>query len=300
MKNLDAIKEYKQYLIVEKSVSKNTLLSYLRDIIDFVNYLNASKHNETVENITEESIQSYLKNHNKLSKATISRKIVALRSFFKFLVKEGYLKNNPISRIELPKASKSLPEVLSYEEVIELFNSIKITDFVSSRNRCMLELLYASGIRVSELVNIKLSDLNIKMQYLKVIGKGDKERMVPLSKYVCQLLEEYITVYRKDYLDFDDNNYLFFNNHKGIMTREYFYKILNNTCKEIGMLKNIHPHTLRHTFATHLLENGADLRSIQELLGHSDISTTTVYTHVSNNKLIEDYNKFHPRRKKGD
>lgn len=300
MKNIDAINEYKQYLIVEKSVSKNTLISYLRDVIDFVNYLNASMHIDIIEGINESSIQSYLKSNNKLSKATISRKIVALRSFFKFLVKEGYIKKNPISRIELPKSSKSLPEVLSYEEIIELFNSIKITDFQSSRNRCMLELLYASGIRVSELVNIKLSDLNIKMQYLKVVGKGAKERMIPLSKYVCKLLEEYITVYRKDYLDFDDNNYLFFNNHKGIMSRENFYKILNNICNNIGMIKNVHPHTLRHTFATHLLENGADLRSIQELLGHSDISTTTVYTHVSNNKLLEDYNRFHPRRKKGD
>lgn len=173
-----------------------------------------------------------------------------------------------------------------------------MNDFISARNRAMLELLYATGIRVSELVSLTIYQLNLKMKYLNVIGKGDKERLIPLTDYVCKIMGKYIYDYRNPKLDFKDVDLLFFNNHLKKVSREDFYAILQKEVKKTSIQKKISPHTLRHTFATHLFENGADLRSIQELLGHSDISTTTIYTHVSNEKMIEDYNKFHLRSHK--
>ena len=203
---------------------------------------------------------------------------------------------------DLPKNTKRLPQVLNVEEIKTLLDSIEMDNFKNARTRAMLELLYATGMRVSELCNLKLSQLNLKMKYLNVIGKGDKERLLPLNDYVCKILSCYIYDFRYPKLDFKDNDYLFFNNHLNKISSEYFYKILKKACINANIKKKVSPHTIRHTFATHLYENGADLRSIQELLGHSDISTTTIYTHVSNNKIIDDYNKYHLRAKikKGD
>ena len=294
----DALSEYKQYLIVEKGLSKNTIYSYLRDLIAFSNFIGEEYEINQIENINKEHIHLYLKELSKTNCTnSISRKLVSLRMLYIFLVKENIVKENLMSSFTLPKRDKKLPIVLSLEEMIEILDGIIVCDAISSRNRCMVELLYATGMRISELLNLTLKDLNIKMGFIKVIGKGNKERMIPIGSYVGEILEQYINDYRAEF-NIKNDSLLFFNKHGQRLSREEFYSILQTIVNSTSITKKVSPHTFRHTFATHLLENGADLRSIQELLGHSDISTTTIYTHISNQKIRSEYQQFHPRIKK--
>lgn len=294
----DALSEYKQYLIVEKGLSKNTIYSYLRDLIAFSNFIGEEYEINQIENINKEHIHLYLKELSKTNCTnSISRKLVSLRMLYIFLVKENIVKENLMSSFTLPKRDKKLPIVLSQEEMIEILDGIIVCDAISSRNRCMVELLYATGMRISELLNLTLKDLNIKMGFIKVIGKGNKERMIPIGSYVGEILEQYINDYRAEF-NIKNDSLLFFNKHGQRLSREEFYSILQTIVNSTSITKKVSPHTFRHTFATHLLENGADLRSIQKLLGHSDISTTTIYTHISNQKIRSEYQQFHPRIKK--
>ena len=294
----DALSEYKQYLIVEKGLSKNTIYSYLRDLIAFSNFIGEEYEINQIENINKEHIHLYLKELSKTNCTnSISRKLVSLRMLYIFLVKENIVKENLMSSFTLPKRDKKLHIVLSQEEMIEILDGIIVCDAISSRNRCMVELLYATGMRISELLNLTLKDLNIKMGFIKVIGKGNKERMIPIGSYVGEILEQYINDYRAEF-NIKNDSLLFFNKHGQRLSREEFYSILQTIVNSTSITKKVSPHTFRHTFATHLLENGADLRSIQELLGHSDISTTTIYTHISNQKIRSEYQQFHPRIKK--
>lgn len=294
----DALSEYKQYLIVEKGLSKNTIYSYLRDLIAFSNFIGEEYEINQIENINKEHIHLYLKELSKTNCTnSISRKLVSLRMLYIFLVKENIVKENLMSSFTLPKRDKKLPIVLSQEEMIEILDGIIVCDAISSRNRCMVELLYATGMRISELLNLTLKDLNIKMGFIKVIGKGNKERMIPIGSYVGEILEQYINDYRAEF-NIKNDSLLFFNKHGQRLSREEFYSILQTIVNSTSITKKVSPHTFRHMFATHLLENGADLRSIQELLGHSDISTTTIYTHISNQKIRSEYQQFHPRIKK--
>ena len=294
----DALSEYKQYLIVEKGLSKNTIYSYLRDLIAFSNFIGEEYEINQIENINKEHIHLYLKELSKTNCTnSISRKLVSLRMLYIFLVKENIVKENLMSSFTLPKRDKKLPIVLSQEEMIEILDGIIVCDAISSRNRCMVELLYATGMRISELLNLTLKDLNIKMGFIKVIGKGNKERMIPIGSYVGEILEQYINDYRAEF-NVKNDSLLFFNKHGQRLSREESYSILQTIVNSTSITKKVSPHTFRHTFATHLLENGADLRSIQELLGHSDISTTTIYTHISNQKIRSEYQQFHPRIKK--
>lgn len=294
----DALSEYKQYLIVEKGLSKNTIYSYLRDLIAFSNFIGEEYEINQIENINKEHIHLYLKELSKTNCTnSISRKLVSLRMLYIFLVKENIVKENLMSSFTLPKRDKKLPIVLSQEEMIEILDGIIVCDAISSRNRCMVELLYATGMRISELLNLTLKDLNIKMGFIKVIGKGNKERMIPIGSYVGEILEQYINDYRAEF-NIKNDSLLFFNKPGQRLSREEFYSILQTIVNSTSITKKVSPHTFRHTFATHLLENGADLRSIQELLGHSDISTTTIYTHISNQKIRSEYQQFHPRIKK--
>ena len=294
----DALSEYKQFLIVEKGLSQNTIYSYLRDLIAFSNFIGEEYEINQIENINKEHIHLYLKELSKTNCTnSISRKLVSLRMLYIFLVKENIVKENLMSSFTLPKRDKKLPIVLSQEEMIEILDGIIVCDAISSRNRCMVELLYATGMRISELLNLTLKDLNIKMGFIKVIGKGNKERMIPIGSYVGEILEQYINDYRAEF-NIKNDSLLFFNKHGQRLSREEFYSILQTIVNSTSITKKVSPHTFRHTFATHLLENGADLRSIQELLGHSDISTTTIYTHISNQKIRSEYQQFHPRIKK--
>jgi integrase/recombinase XerD len=278
------------YLLIDKKYSKNTIESYRRDLEKIDEFLN-----KDIKSIDENDIKAYLKdlsNHGE-AKKTVSRNISCLRSFYKFLIIEKIIKNNPMENIELPKLDKSLPKILD-EEDIDLLLDIDLKDAFAYRNKAMLELMYATGLRVSELVNLKVQDIDLDMDLVRTMGKGSKERIIPIGDYAIYYLKIYIEQYRNNMLKKEYNDYLFLNNHGKQMTRQGFFKILKSIAFEKGIKKELSPHTLRHSFATHLLNNGADLRSIQELLGHSDISTTQIYTHVSNKQLRENYDDFHP------
>ena len=288
----EAIHEYIEYLLIEKHLSNNTIEAYERDLNKFLVYNN----NIDIREITENTIYQYLSYlHDSLSKKSIKRHITSLKKFYLFLQKENMIKENIMGRIDTIKTEKSLPIVLTKEEINQLLTSIKVVDAKSSRNRCMLELLYSSGLRISELTHLTLSDIHIQEKLLRCIGKGNKERIVPMNDMVCLYLKDYISNYRDELLHGKSSKFLFINQKGNVMSRDNFYHILEKICKNAGLKKHISPHSIRHTFATHLLENEADLRSIQEMLGHSDISTTTIYTHVSQEKIIKDYKEKHPR-----
>lgn len=284
------IDEFIEYLLIDKKYSENTIKSYKNDLKNFSNYIN-----KEITNIKENDIKNYIKHLNKENNdtKTISHNISTLRSFYKFLLIEKKVKNNPMEYIELPKIKKSLPKTLSIEEIDKLLD-IKLKDAFSYRNKAMLELMYSSGLRVSELVNVKTHDIDTSNCIIRIMGKGKKERIVPLGDYAINYIEIYIKEYREKLIKKEMNDYLFLNNHGKKMTRQGFFKMLKQLAKEKNIKTEFSPHTLRHSFATHLLNGGADLRSIQEMLGHESISTTQIYTHVSKEKLKENYNNFHP------
>jgi len=285
------INEFTEYLIIDKKYSENTIKAYNNDLKKFKNFIK----NKTINNIDEKSIKDYIKYLNKENNdtKTISHNISTLRSFYKFLLIEKKVNKNPMEYIELPKTKKTLPKTLSIEEIDKLLN-INLTDAFSFRNKAMLELMYSSGLRVSELINVKIHDIDTSNCIIRIMGKGSKERIVPLGDYAIRYVELYLKEYREKLIKRELNDYLFLNNHGNKMTRQGFFKILKQIAKEKNIKTEFSPHTLRHSFATHLLNGGADLRSIQEMLGHSDISTTQIYTHVSKEKIKENYNNFHP------
>lgn len=290
----DNINDYVDYLVLERRYSNNTVDSYKKEIINFKNYIK-----KDLLLITSSDIENYLKylSKNNLSEKTISHYITCLKEFYKFLQLNDLINNNPLEFISSPKTPKNLPKVLTKEEV-NLLLSFNPNNSLEFRNKAMIELLYDSGIRVSELVNIKLSDLDLINSTLKTMGKGSKERIIPIGEYACSVLEIYINNYRNDILKKRNSDYLFPSKKENHITRNGFFIILKDIAKKVGIKNTLSPHTLRHSFATHMLDNGADLRSIQELLGHSNISTTQIYTHVSNKHLRDVYDKFHPHARK--
>lgn len=302
LKNKDVIKEYEVYLTVEKGLSHSTIENYLRDIKHFIDFLEKEYNVFDIQKTTKDHIYSYLKKLRlSMKERSIQRHMVSLRQFYIYMIKDNIVEYNMMSSFDMGKIGEYLPQVLSINEVKQLLESIKVYDAISSRNRCMVELLYSSGLRVSELCQLTLNDINIQKQFVKCIGKGNKERIVPMDNIVCYLLSDYIKNYRPELYQDISTSYLFINKKGKPVKRDNFYHIFEKLVKKSGLNKHISPHTLRHTFATHLLENNADLRAIQEMLGHSDISTTTIYTHISSKKMIDDYKIAHPRMKrKGD
>ena len=287
------IENFIEYLIIEKKYSKNTVSSYEKDLKKFSSNLKNKKINE----ITRKDIQNYLKDLNKdHNPRSTSRNISTLKSFYKYLKINKIVKVNPMDQINNPKTKKALPKVLSEEEINDLLDIELKTNF-DYRNKAMLELMYSSGLRVSELINLNVNDIDLENDTVKIFGKGSKERIIPLNDFAKEALREYIMVHRKELFKHGENNYLFLNNHGNKMTRQGFFKILKKIAQEKNIKTDFSPHTLRHSFATHLLKYGADLRSIQELLGHSDISSTQIYTHVTNEKLENDYKEYHPHGK---
>ena len=286
---MNKIDEFIEYLRFEKKYSENTIDSYNRDLKKFYNYIN-----KDFTKVTKNDVSKFIQNISKQeSPKSISRIISALKSFYKFLQINKYTKTNPLTLISNPKQAKNLPKVLSEEEVFTLLDINTVTDF-DFRNKAMLELMYSSGLRVSELINLNVNDIDLKNCLVRIFGKGSKERIIPLNDYATEALKIYILDHRYNLFKHSENNYLFLNNHGEKMTRQGFFKILKKIAIEKNIKTNFSPHTLRHSFATHLLKHGADLRSIQELLGHSDISSTQIYTYVSNERLQENYKDFHP------
>lgn len=294
---LERIEDFIVYLRIDKKYSENTIDAYHSDLMRYYKYVNEVEHKD-FSTIKKKEIKNYLNylNDSGLDQRTVSRNISSIRSFYKFLLIEKYIKTNPSDLLELPKRKKTLPKVLSMEE-IDCLLDIPLSDPYSYRNKAMLELMYATGLRVSELMNLKIHDVDLSMAYVRTVGKGGKERVIPIGNIALEALKTYMDEYRSLLLKGKVTDALFLNNHGVGMTRQGFFKILKKLAKEKDIKTPFSPHTLRHSFATHLLNNGADLRSIQELLGHSDISTTQIYTHISNQRLKENYQNFHPHAK---
>lgn len=282
---------FTNYLLIDKKYSSNTIESYKRDLIKFDNFCK-----KRCSSISEDDIKNYLRYISNESKTSVARNISSLRSFYKFLMIEKIISKNCMENIEIPKLDKRIPKALDEEDIDKLLQ-INLIDNYSYRNKAMIELMYATGLRVSELVNLKVHDIDLDMALVRTMGKGSKERIIPIGDYALYYINEYINNYRNCMLKKEYTDYLFLNNHGKKMTRQGFFKILKKIAEENGIKKDFSPHTLRHSFATHLLNHGADLRSIQELLGHSDISTTQIYTKVSNKVLRENYDEYHPHSK---
>ena len=283
------IEMFLDYLSIDKNYSENTIASYKNDLLKFLNY------NQNILKVKKDDIESYLIKLKKegYNERSINRSLSCLKSLYKFLFMEKLIADNIAKDVDAPKQKKSLPKVLSEEDIDKLLD-IKLIDQFSIRNKAMLEMMYATGMRVSELINVKVFDIDFESDLVRIIGKGSKERVVPLGDYAIYYIKKYYLEERSKFLIKGENDYLFLNNHGTPMTRQGFFKIIKNLAIEQDINKDFSPHTLRHSFATHLLTHGADLRSIQEMLGHSDISTTQIYTNLSFNEVKDNYTDSHP------
>lgn len=289
--NEDYLSQFLIYLELDLNYSLNTVKTYENGLEQFIKYLKG----KNILDCDNKNIEDFLQNLCDLSSTSLANYLSSLRAFYNYYLKVGKIKANPCDLVDMPKLAKKLPTYLTIDEVNELLN-IKVNDSFGARNKAILELLYSSGLRISELVSLEINNIDFDDCIVRVFGKGSKERIVPMNDYAIIALKEYIDNYRPSMLKEELNNYLFLNNHGKKMTRQGVFKMIKKECLIKGIKKNISPHTLRHTFATHLLQNGADLRIIQELLGHSDISTTQIYTHITNEKLKQDYKEYHPRK----
>lgn len=289
------IDEFLNYIRYEKNLSENTVEAYSGDLVKFSAFLG-----KTAQNVSMEDVYSFISSlrNEKVTNKTIARNIVTLRNFFRFLKKEDYIDSNIMENFDVPKVEKYLPEFLTQDEVNILINSIDIQTPMGYRDRTMLELLYATGMRVSELVNLSINSINMETRFIVSFGKGGKERIVPFGQKSYEYLRTYLEDIRPVLLKGNNHWFVFVNRFGKKISRVGFFKNLKKISREAGIRKDISPHTLRHSFATHLLDNDADLRIVQELLGHSNISTTQIYTQVSRKKLKNSYMKYHPRAKR--
>lgn len=286
-----------EYLTVELGLSANTRQAYERDLRLFCKTL-GFKNSDALVNVNREQITGYMTQLKEkgLAAATIARKLAAIKAFYRFMTAEGYMDANPAEVVEAGTKGIKLPRVLSENEVVRLLNQPDITTAEGFRDRTMLEVLYATGMRVSELINLTLERVDLNMKYIIAFGKGSKERIVPLGSVAAEFLQQYLEKVRPKLTHEDRNTnivFLAFGGHE--LTRQRFWQIIRAYGRKANINKALTPHILRHSFATHLLDNGADLRSVQELLGHSDISTTQIYTHLTNKRLRDIYAKAHPR-----
>ena len=291
-----AFENFKNYLKLERGLSNNSIRSYNHDLVLFKKFLNTNKINVTPISCKAENIKSYLyKNLSKKNSRSQARSISAIKSFFNYLIFEGHLKESPVSNIEAPKIERKLPKVLTLDQINQLIKSVDLNQQFGQRNKTIIEVLYGTGIRVSELINLKLSNIFFEENIIKVTGKGNKERFVPLGKIASDEIKSYLKDRDQLKIDSKFSDLLFLNRYGRGLTRSMIFKIINDTSVNIGLDKKISPHTLRHSFATHLIKNGADLRTIQLMLGHESIITTEIYTHLDKVHLEEVLNKYHPR-----
>ncbi len=292
-----AIKDYKSYLKIERGLSLNSIVSYENDIISLKNYILDNKIKESPIECTPDTVNSFIYNSSKKnSPRSQARKISGLKSFFKFLVFEGYLKSSPMSNIESPKLGRKLPDILNVEEISQMISSINIKEKFGQRNKTIIEILYGTGIRVSELIELKISNIFFKENLIRVLGKGDKERFVPIGLKAKKSIIDYINNDRKyQKIEESSNDILILSKYGKKITRHMIFTLIKNISKQSGITKKISPHTFRHSFASHLLKNGADLRTIQLILGHENITTTEIYTHLDSKHLLNVMKKYHPR-----
>lgn len=288
--------EFIYHLAVERGLAKNTIASYRADLTGYILYCRNHGINEPHE-AGRDTVMSYLfqLQLDGRSPATISRRLAAVRTFYRYVIREGFLQEDPSAELESPKLAQKLPRVLSIEEVDHLLGQPLISKPSGLRDKAMLEVLYATGIRVSELVSLDLMNIHLDSGFIRCFGKGSKERIVPLGDVAARFIKEYLERGRSILKKSGDTPALFLNQHGRRLTRQGFWKIIKKYALKANIKTAITPHTLRHSFATHLLENGADIRSVQEMLGHADISTTQIYTHLTKSKIREIYDRSHPR-----
>ena len=282
------LENYRNYLKYERAYSDNTVGAYMNDLNKYEEFLKK----DILESDTED-LEKYLKYIKNLESTTVAHKITSIKSYFNYNIKRGIVSVNPADKVSRPKLTKHLPEYLTEEEVGKLLD-VEVKSPYDYRNKTILELFYSSGIRISELVNIKTPNYDSEECLIRIMGKGSKERIVPLGDYAVNIMNDYMNNYRP-LINKKHTDYVFINNRGDKISRQFIFKVIKKEALKKGIKKDISPHTLRHTFATHLLKNGADLRIIQELLGHENISTTQIYTHVTNNKLKSDYETYFPK-----
>ncbi len=296
MKETQAIRRFKRFLQVEKGLSLNSIYSYTYDLKKFSNFL--TEQNKDILSATQEDIQQFLKfekNKKKNSTRTLARSLAAIRQFYNFISDKMEDVSNPTEKIESPQIEKTLPDFLTEKEIEILFGSISEDDPYELRDKTIFELLYSCGLRISEATEISLNDIDFENAYIRITGKGNKERITPVGEIALRLIKKYIENSRPLINGSRDSEYLFISKKGSKLNRKSVWRLLKNYVSRTKIKKNITPHTLRHSFATHLIENGADLRSVQELLGHMDISTTQIYTHLAKKKLQDIHKKHHPK-----
>lgn len=294
----DALDDYLHFLRVERQLAANTLVSYERDLKSYLHYLKEVEQLDSLRKVERVHILNHLRHlkENTKTSRTVARHISSIRSFHQFLIRERVVDNDPTVHLEMPQMDKKLPNVLSIEEVDALIQAPDTKKANGIRDKAMLELLYGSGMRVSECINLNIDDINLTMGFVRCFGKGGKERIIPLGKSALSTCKVYLDGPRQELVKAETKTDALFINQRGKrLTRQGFWKLLKQHAQKAGIQKELTPHTLRHSFATHLIENGADLRAVQEMLGHADISTTQIYTHVSKTRLKDVYTQFHPR-----
>lgn len=294
----EAIENYANYLRFEKNASENTIEAYVSDLQKLQDFAEQNLINITPITISYEHLQEFLYQVSKInySERTQARWISSIKGFFGFLLEDELREDNPSALLETPKLGLYLPDTLSLEEIEKLISATEENTDLAKRNRCMIEVLYGCGLRVSELTELQISNINFKENYLKIQGKGDKVRFVPLADYTADFIKNYINNIRsKQKINPKHSDILFLNSRGSQISRQMVFLIIKEIVRKAGIQKNISPHTFRHSFATHLLQNGADLRFIQEMLGHSSITTTEIYTHLNTEELHETILKYHPR-----
>lgn len=298
MKWEDCKKGYENYLKLEKALSQNSISAYINDINKLVDFLNVKYGGVAPEKVKLEHLKSFVEwlNERGVSPRTQARTISGIKSFYKYLLIEGKIVSEPTALLESPKIGRKLPDILSMEEVDALIDAVDTSKPEGQRNKAMLETLYSCGLRVSELVNLKLTDLFFEQGYIKVEGKAGKERLVPVSGRAIEEITKYLKGYRKELrVNSDSENILFLNRRGRKLSRVMIFTIIKNLAEKVGIDKKISPHTFRHSFATHLINGGADLRAVQEMLGHESILTTEIYTHLDKDYLRNTIHQFHPR-----
>lgn len=291
------LKEYLAHIKLEKNLSQNTVSSYKNDISAFISFLKNSGIDDP-SNVSSDNIGGFFKTLKELglSGSSSARYFSSLKGFFLYLLKNKYIVKNPIEKITAPRISKKLPGVLDINEVDKILSAPKVDDKLGLRDKAMLELFYACGTRVSELINLKVNDLFFDNEIIRVFGKGSKERLIPIGTSAIRWIDEYLKKSRPLLMKKSKSeNILFLNSRGSKLSRMGVWKIIDRYVKEAGIEKDVHPHTFRHSFATHLLEGGADLRAVQEMLGHADISTTQIYTHIDRDYIKQVHKQYHPR-----